>query len=111
MPPERSAAARPDTVRSFLSRFRAELLVAWTQLAGQIPAASELPWSALADHIPELLAQVAEIADQLPDDLMSPRRLDSARRHAVDRLGAGFDVSAVLHELSMLRRCTLVVWC
>jgi PAS domain S-box-containing protein len=103
-------AAQPHTVRSFISRFRSEILAEWKLLARSIPVATKLPSVALADHIPELLDQVAEIAEQLADDTLTPKRLETARRHGAARLGAGFDASAVVHELSILRGCMLAVW-
>src|SRR5690606_3207639 len=35
---------------------------------------------------------------------------EAARWHAIDRLAEGFDLSAVVRELSMLRQCVLALW-
>ena len=63
----------------------------------------------LVDHLPELLDEIAAVAEQLLNE-RAPVMPHAARRHAVDRLEAGFDVFAVVHELSLLRRCILTAW-
>jgi len=100
------ASAHALAIKSFLRRFRTEILAEWRRLAREIPVARDMPSVSLVDHLPELLDEVASVAEQLLNDraLDMP---DAARRHAVDRLGAGFDISAVVHELSLLRRCIL----
>src|SRR3569623_1797534 len=59
----------PPTVttaaRSFIRRFRAEILAAWQAAARAIPAAKELTSVVLVDHMPELLDQMAELADDV----------------------------------------------
>jgi PAS domain S-box-containing protein len=107
---ETQPATNVGAVRSFVRQFRTEILAEWKRIARTIPAASDLSTITLTDHIPDLLEQVADIAEQLADDVITPRHLETARRHALDRLGAGFDVGAVVHELSMLRACMLAVW-
>jgi PAS domain S-box-containing protein len=103
------ASAHALAIKSFLRRFRTEILAEWRRLAREIPIAKDLPGVSLVDHLPELLDEIASVADQLLNEraIAMP---DAARRHAVDRLGAGFDVFAVVHELSLLRRCILTVW-
>jgi signal transduction histidine kinase len=103
------ASAHALAIKSFLRRFRTEILAEWRRLARDIPIARDMTGVSLVDHLPELLDEISSVADQLLNEraLAMP---DAARRHAVDRLGAGFDVSAVVHELSLLRRCILTVW-
>jgi PAS domain S-box-containing protein len=107
---DRQEATTFGAVRSFVRQFRTEILAEWKRIARTIPIASDLSTITLTDHIPDLLEQVADIAEQLADDVITPRHLETARRHALDRLGAGFDVGAVVHELSILRACMLAVW-
>ncbi|HEY0476500.1 MAG TPA: PAS domain-containing protein [Kofleriaceae bacterium] len=96
-------------VRSFLRRRRAEILADWRRMAREIPVTRDLSPVSLVDHLPELLDEIASVTEQLlgNGEVGTP---DAARRHAVDRLGAGFDISAIVHELSLLRRCILTVW-
>ena len=104
-----ATSAHALAIKAFLRRFRTEILANWRRLAREIPVTQDLPPVSLVDHLPELIDEVASVTEQLLDDRI-PALPDAARRHAVDRLGAGFDVSAVVHELSLLRRCILEVW-
>lgn len=65
---------------------------------------------ALVDHVPEMLEQIAELAAAIANNVPRDESLGMARRHALDRLHAGFDIAGVVDELSMLRGCVLAVW-
>lgn len=102
-------AAHTSGLHGFIQRYRNEILAEWRRLArASIDAARDLAPVALGDHIPELLEQIAEIADAVLGNRELPV-FDTARRHAIDRLGVGFDVSAVVQELSNLRGCMLAI--
>ena len=109
MPDSTEAPAR-RVVRSFIRRFRTEILAEWKLVARGIPVAKTLPAIDLLDHVPELLDEIADLSDVFAaqPDIATP--VDTARRHAIDRLAAGFDVTAVVDELSLLRSCILTVW-
>src|SRR5882762_5300662 len=100
------ASAHALAIKSFLRRFRTEILAEWRRMVREIPIARDMPGVSLVDHLPELLDEIAGVAEQLLNE-RAVAIPDAARRHAVDRLGAGFDVFAVVHELSLLRRCIL----
>lgn len=98
-------------VRSFIRRFRSEILVEWKGIARRtIPVAHDLPPVALVDHIPELLDELADIADEVASEHPDAGKFETARRHALERLGEGFGVAAVVQEMSILRDCMLRVW-
>lgn len=97
-------------VRAFVRRFRTEILAMWRRDARAIPVAHDLSPVTLIDHIPEVLDEIAEIAEQIEDSTFDATCFESARRHALDRLGEGFDVSAVVKEMSLLRACIAIVW-
>ena len=98
-------------VRSFIRRFRSEILAEWKGIARRtIPVAHDLSPVVLVDHIPELLDELADIADEVASELPDAARFETARRHALDRLGEGFGVAAVVQEMSILRDCMLRVW-
>lgn len=101
---------QPSLVRSFVRRFRTEILAAWRQQAREIPVAHDLPPVVLVDHIPELLDQIADVAEALASTHVEPGPFETARHHALDRIGEGFDVSAVVKELSLLRDTMLTIW-
>src|SRR4051812_47429642 len=98
-----AAAARPSVVKSFVRRYRSEILAEWRQVAREQPAARRMSPVTLVDHMPDLLDEIAEIADELAAEGDVRGTVRAARNHALDRLAHGFDVTLVVHELSMLR--------
>ncbi|HET9620794.1 MAG TPA: PAS domain-containing protein [Kofleriaceae bacterium] len=64
----------------------------------------------LLDHLPALLDEVAEIADELGGAPGPAPVFGTARRHALDRIGDGFDVATLVNELSLLRDAIFRVW-
>jgi PAS domain S-box-containing protein len=97
-------------VRGFIRRFRCEILAEWETRARALPAAHDLSATVLVDHIPELLDEVAVIAEDLLTQETKRSDLPKTRRHAAERIAEGFDVAAVLDELSQLRAALHVVW-
>jgi signal transduction histidine kinase len=82
----------------------------WRRAARELPVAKELGSVTLIDHIPELLDEIAEIAEQIVSDEVPTQPFETARRHALDRLAEGFDIWSVVRELSLLRGCILETW-
>lgn len=103
-------SAKTLVVKSFIRRFRTEILAEWKLEARAIPAAQQLPAIMLVDHLPELIDQIADIADAIATDDTLESSFETAQRHAIDRLEAGFDIAAIVAELSLLRGCILTVW-
>jgi PAS domain S-box-containing protein len=120
MPFERTEveAVRPSTVRLFVRKFRDEILDEWRRAARRLPIARDMTAAALLDHIPALLDQLAEIAEEMTihavgaagATAVEPPVFEAARRHALDRLSEGFDAATVVSELSLLRGAALTVW-
>jgi PAS domain S-box-containing protein len=98
------------TIRSFIRRFRTEILAEWMLAARDIPVAKPLPEVTLVDHLPELIDGLAELAEMLVAGKPVDGEIETARRHAIDRLAEGFGISAVVAELSLLRGCIMNVW-
>ena len=103
-------AARPSVIRSFVRRYRSEILAEWKRVARDLQVAKQMTSVALVDHIPELLDEIADIAEDIGAGNVAETAFDTARRHAVDRLADGFDVTTVVRELSLLRGAVLTVW-
>jgi PAS domain S-box-containing protein len=110
VPARTESTASGVVVKSFVRRFHTEILAEWKTLARTLPAAKQMNAVALVDHVPEMLDQIGELAEAIARNVPADESLGMARRHAMDRLHAGFDVSAVVEELSMLRGCVLNVW-
>src|SRR5262245_13174766 len=98
-----SVTGRTAGVKSFIRRFRTEILAEWRVAARHIPAARQLSAVIVVDHMPELLDQIGDLADVLARERPTQETFETARRHAIDRLEAGFDVAAVVEEVSLLR--------
>ena len=93
----------------FLEKQAGRILRTWEERVRSIPAAGRLAEPALRDHVPELLARMAEVVRGAPEGgEVSLGNLPDL--HAVDRLSAGFDVRAVVRELAVLRQVTLELW-
>jgi len=88
----------------------------------QLPAASYLDSAALRDHIPMILAAVANdlrspqtAKEQLAKSLGHQAGLvgapeTAAQTHALLRAKAGFDIAQLIAEYRALRACTLRLW-
>ena len=101
-----AATARPSVVKSFVRHYRNEDPRRIAARGGELPAARDMSPGALVDHIPGLLEEIADIADEVAGEGDVP----TARNHAMDRLARGFDVTLVVRELSMLRGAAMTVW-
>lgn len=103
----------PDSDRRrLLARFLREnhdaILASWLESAARAEAAAGLSQPQLVDYLPALLERIAdEIEERGPTRDLAR---EAARWHAIDRLAEGFDLSAVVRELSMLRQCVLALW-
>lgn len=104
--PARNASA----LRALIHRHRRDILAEWRRSARSIPPARDLGSVALVDHVPEVIDEIADVADAALAAGGAHVRFETARRHALDRIADGFDVSAVVHELSILRDAILAVW-
>src|SRR5262245_13389699 len=105
-----AAAARPSVVRSFVRTYRSEILAEWRRAARDLQIASQMNAVTFVDHIPELLDESADIAEEFAAGRSSTSPFETARRHALDRLSEGFDITTIVRELSLLRGATLAVW-
>ena len=101
--PERERIS--DLIRSQ----RSKIVVLWEEKARQIPAARQLPSSALRNHLPQLLDAVAEMTRARQAGHRAS--FDELRgAHVLQRLAEGFDVESVLSEFAALREAILEVW-
>jgi PAS domain S-box-containing protein len=107
---ERATKQEESGVRAFLRTTRAEILSRWRARAAEIPVSSELTSVRLVDHVPELLDQLGEIAEELARDPTAKAGFETARNHALDRVADGFNLTEVIHELSLLRASIQECW-
>ncbi|MFB1484276.1 ATP-binding protein [Corallococcus sp. RDP092CA] len=101
---EHARDGRRPSAAEFLRANHDALLADWQQAVFEHLCRQDSPhppW--LIDHMPELLAALADAMEQGPEAL--DERLEAA--HAAARLDAGFDLGEVAHEYALLRRCIL----
>ena len=85
---------------------RAPLLASWRRQVRELPSAKHLDTPTLNDHIPNLLAELAEALEEnsnqtIPEALVE----ESAQTHGKQRLTDGFDIEEVVAEYNILRGC------
>ena len=112
MPVQRTEreTTQPSQVRAFIREFREEIIAAWRGAARELPSAKDMSATTLLDHVPDLLDEIGDIADEIASSANATPRLEAARRHALDRLGDGFDIATIVRELSLLRDAALRAW-
>jgi signal transduction histidine kinase len=89
-----------------IAAHQAAIIEDWYSEARELPHARGIDRAQLIDHLPQLLARVAAIADgekvPEPDDL--------AAHHAHSRHTIGYDVGELAREYAILRDCVLRRW-
>ena len=86
---------------------KTEILAEWEIIVQRVSAAAKLDRPLLIDHIPALLDQIANTAEQLAAGLPAAAPIAVAREHARERRSEGYDLSAVVAEYSVLRDCIM----
>jgi PAS domain S-box-containing protein len=94
------------TLHEFLRRHKENIIALWEQSAEKLSPARALSRRALRDHMPHLIDELADAAEQTargerPDTATAPDV------HAMARLGEGYDLRQVAEEYAMLRACIL----
>ncbi len=110
---DRDVGAQAHELSRFIHAHAAEILEAWKVRVRALPPARRLSHEALIDHMPDLLHEIARVADQLGEDgpdASTNVSTDNAESHALSRLAEGFDLGIVVAELAMLRDCILDLW-
>jgi signal transduction histidine kinase len=85
---------------------RAEITDEWRRRVAALPGLARLPTSALVDHLPEFLYELAQTSD---GDSEAARRACERliNGHALQRLGFGVDLATLLEEYAVLRQVIL----
>ncbi|GHG79218.1 PAS domain S-box protein [Comamonas sp. JC664] len=101
----------PILLAEFLIQQRESIMSAWEAEVRRIPAAQALPRLALRDGLPRLLEVVAALMRRSGGALGVETGLgEIPDRHAIERLGEGFDLRQVVTEYRLLRACVLKQW-
>ncbi|HEX2569545.1 MAG TPA: ATP-binding protein [Polyangia bacterium] len=101
LPPEQE----PGSFRlsELLQARRDAILGEWEHAVRELRPAKSLPHPALMDHIPDLLTQIAVMADQLASGRTPTIPHQTAESHAYERLEVGYDLTEVVAEYAVLR--------
>src|SRR5688572_5108115 len=108
--PEHEANHQPIVRLHDLIRKSQDALVAeWTARIRMLSPARELSRPVLVDHLPQILARLADVVEGVDTRAQLPLT-EAPKRHALDRLDLGFDLEQVISEYSLLRQCILARW-
>ncbi|XXF81689.1 PAS domain S-box protein [Myxococcaceae bacterium GXIMD 01537] len=100
----------PVRLADFLRQLPSTLLESWEAEVRRLPAARLLTRSALRDHLPELLARIADSLSLPAGEAMTNGLGNLPDVHALERLGEGFDLEQVVMEYRLLRACVVRRW-
>jgi signal transduction histidine kinase len=97
--------AEQDRARlaGFLRQRRAMILDEWERRARLLAPARRLDSTALRDHLPQVIEQIAELAEVPSEGATRPE----PAQHALHRLYEGYDLADVVREYSLLREIIL----
>jgi signal transduction histidine kinase len=97
--------AEQDRARlaGFLRQRRAMILDEWERRARLLAPARRLDSAALRDHLPQVIEQIAELAEVPSEGVTRPE----PAQHALHRLYEGYDLADVVREYSLLREIIL----
>src|SRR5713101_1564348 len=93
----------------FLRGHQNEIVNDWTQRMRALSPARDLTDSAIIDHLPRILKQIADVVESVHTGTQIALG-DLPRAHAVDRLSRGFDLDQIVTEYGLLRRSILNLW-
>jgi signal transduction histidine kinase len=88
---------------TLIRRERDTLLAAWRKEVRQLSVAHKLDVPTLNDHIPDLLAELADELEAYSEESMIGELKKNSVIHGLDRLRLGFDVEEVVAEYNALR--------
>ena len=108
---EQGAEAGHESTRlhDFIQEHLHALLEEWERRVRGFPAAERLEGSVLRDHVPQILARIAWLLRRHATGKHGALR-GLTDRHAVERLGEGYDLRTATEELSALRDTILARW-
>lgn len=91
------------TLAALIRRERDTLLAEWRHEVRQLSIAHSLDVPTLNDHIPDLLAELADELEAYSDESMIGELKKNSVIHGLDRLRLGFDIEEVVAEYNALR--------
>ena len=93
----------------FLRLNQSEIIAEWSSQVRSLPPARELSERAIVDHLPGILARIADMVEAVHTGGEVSLE-ETPKQHATDRLQRGFDLDEIVMEYGLLRRTILDVW-
>lgn len=93
----------------FLRQYQTDIMADWSNRIRSLSPARELSERAIVDHLPRILARVADIVEAVHTGGQASLE-EVPEQHAVDRLQRGFDLDQIVMEYGLLRRTILDMW-
>ena len=95
-----------DELARLIEQERDALLTRWRVQVRELPAARDLDVPTLNDHIPDLLAELAEALRHKSNETIAQALLGgSPPEHGLQRVKDAFDIEEVVAEYNILRGC------
>ncbi|WP_437935099.1 ATP-binding protein [Sorangium sp. So ce341] len=108
---EQLGRPNPKRLSDFIQRHHDAVLEKWKQRVQSLSPARRLSDALLTDHIPSVLAYIAEATGSESAEAAVDRRLRGMPGyHALNRLAHGYDLSDVVMEYAALRAVILELW-
>ncbi|KYG11284.1 histidine kinase [Sorangium cellulosum] len=108
---EQLGRPNPNRLSDFIQRHHDAVLEKWKQRVQSLSPARRLSDALLTDHIPSVLAYIAEATGSEGAEAAVDRRLRGMPGyHALNRLAHGYDLSDVVMEYAALRAVILELW-
>lgn len=96
---------------AFVRDRQGAIIAEWVRQArAEIESAATVDESTLVDHVPPLLARIADVSLALGRGESAPLPYDLAETHAESRLAASFGLGEVVGEYALLRSVILRMW-
>jgi len=98
-------ADEPRRLSDFLRAHRERILSDWVDAVRVLEPAKDLDRPVLLDSLPQFLDELANFLDDVRAGHPAKEPVNPPTIHALDRLEVGYDLTEVVEEYAILRRC------
>ncbi|TMA87759.1 MAG: GAF domain-containing protein [Deltaproteobacteria bacterium] len=98
-------ADEPRRLSDFLRAHRERILSDWVDAVRVLEPAKDLDQPVLLDSLPQFLDELADFLDDVRAGHPAKEPVNPPTIHALDRLEVGYDLTEVVEEYAILRRC------
>src|SRR5205085_10810435 len=102
-----ATADEPRRLSDFLRAHRERILSDWVEAVRVLEPAKGLDRPVLLDHLPQFLDELADFLDEVRAGHPAKEPVNPSTIHVLDRLEVGYDLTEVVEEYAILRRCIL----